>query len=443
MKPHFLPQALIAFITMLLVVSCGMPDPNIYSARTALGEADYEEVIEHAQAAIESNPENGDGYYYMGTAYASIALEKPPDERKEYYRKARENFEQARKLYDEQGVTSEEAGNLNNIIIDLWGSEHNEGVQPLADNIMATDEDSLKLSHQHLTNAITINPDSVQSFNLFSEVKFALGDLEGAEELTRTVIYDLEKADLFNYYRLSHFLRETDRGEEAIEVLEEARALYPDEIEVIQEMANVYLDIGDTDQALEVVQELIERDPENPQFRLVYATQVYQMVEDLDRQVRDIHDDMYDISRELRQKQREADVDQEEIEQMMDELDRKEEEAAELIEESFRFSEQAEEELLFALEKSPENPDIHGTLGIIYQNRAAVLFDQRNMADDQERADEFDAEAREYLNKAIPYYERALEIDENAPEYWQSLYRVYITLGMQDEAERVQERSGL
>jgi tetratricopeptide (TPR) repeat protein len=442
MKINYFPQALIALVMVFLVWSCGS-DPNIESARLALVQQDFEEVIKAADAAIQANPESGDGYYYKGVAYASMAAEKPADQRVEDYEQARIYLLEARKRYEEQEVTSNEARNLNEILIETWGYEHNMGVQPLANDIVSSPEDSLILSRHHFTNATTINPDSVLSFNLLAEVNFALGDYAEAEEITRRIIYDMEMGDLYNYYRLAFFLIENQRDEEAIELLLEARDLYPDEIEIVQEIANAYLRGGRTDEALEVVQELIERDPENPQYRLVYATQVYQMVQELDDQVRRIHDEVYDMSREIRQKARQAGADQREIERMIAEMEEKQTEANDLITESFRFSDMAKEELLLALESDPDNVDVHATLGIVYQNRGALMQDKRNMTEDMDEADKFDRQAREYLQMSIPHYEKAAELEPDNLDHWRSLFRVYTNLGMTEEAERAQEKSEL
>ncbi|TVQ73793.1 MAG: tetratricopeptide repeat protein [Balneolaceae bacterium] len=442
MKMKYLPQALAALAMMLLVWSCAA-DPHIESARLALVQQDFEEVIRSAEDAIEANPENGDGYYYKGVAYASLASDKPAGQRVDDYERARENLIEARRLYREQNVTSNEAQNLDDILIETWGYEHNQGVQPLSSDIISSPEDSLRLSRHHFINATTINPDSVLSFNLLAEVNFALGNNEEAEAISRKVIYEMEQGDLYNYYRLAFFLIEDNRDEEAIELLLEARELFPDEIEIVQEIANAYLRAGKTDEALEVVQELIERDPENPQYRLVYATQVYQMVQDLDDQVRKLHDEAYDMSREIRQKAREPGADTQEIEKMLEEMGEKQDYANELIDESFRFSDIAKEELLMAVEADPENPDIHATLGIVYQNRGALMQDKRNMTEDMEEAEEFDRQAREYLEMSLPHYEKAAELEPDNTEHWLSLFRVYTNLGMTEEAERAQEKAGM
>lgn len=443
MKKTFYPHILTAVAMLFLVMSCGITDPNIESARLALIQADYEEVIASAEDAIEANPDNPDAYYYLGVAYASMASEQDPEDRLENYEKAREHFDTARRLYDEQEISNDEAENLPEIIVETWGWEHNSGIEPLTDDILSSEEDSLQLARHHLNNATTINPDSVQSFNLLAEVQFALGDLEAAEETTRHVIYEMERGDLFNYYRLAHYMMETDRDREAIAVLQEAREQFPDEIEVIQEIANAYLRLGETDEAMEVVGELIERDPENPQYRLVYATQIYQLVQDIDDEIRDMQDEIYDLSREVRQIAQEPGATEEDIQDQLAELERLESEVEGMIEQSFTLSEDAENELMTALDMNPDNPDIHFTLGIVYQNRAAVYQGLRNMADDMEQAEEYDNTAREYLEEALPYYERAAELDPDDVEYWRSLFRVYTNLGMEEEAQEARERAGL
>ncbi|MDG5767334.1 tetratricopeptide repeat protein [Balneolales bacterium ANBcel1] len=441
MKKNLYPQLLIVAFTAFLVWSCA-PDPHIESARLALAQGDFEEVIAAAQEAIDADPENANAYYYMGVAYASIASNNPPEERLEDYERAREYLEQARQMYAEQGISNDEAENLPEVIFELWAFEHNSGIQPLTDDIISSHEDSLILARHHFQNAIAINPDSSQSYSLLAEVYFAKGDMQEAERLTRTIIYDLDDADLFNYYRLALYLMEDDRDAEAVDILYEAREIYPDEIEITQEIANAYLRLGRTDEALEVVRELMEQDPENPQYRLVYATQIYQMVQELDDQIRSLHDDVYDISAEIRERARSQEIDEAEMNAMSQEIEDKLAQADELIEESFRFSDEAEEQLLIALESEPENPDIHSTLGIVYQNRAAIYQDKRNMSEDVDEAEEFDAMARKYLERALPHYEKAAELEPDDQEHWMSLFRVYTNLGMNEKAEHARERAG-
>jgi tetratricopeptide (TPR) repeat protein len=96
------------------------------------------------------------------------------------------------------------------------------------------------------------------------------------------------------------------------------------------------------------------------------------------------------------------------------------------------------------VELLPQDDDANNILGIIFQNKAANLFEQRNsIVDDNELVQELDDQAREALQEARTYYERAAEIDPDTPEYWESLFQVYTTLGMEEEAREAMEKAGM
>ncbi|MDI6401506.1 tetratricopeptide repeat protein [Balneolaceae bacterium ANBcel3] len=441
MKTNLFPKSILAIVLLFTVWACAT-DPNIESARVALLQADFDEVLEQALNAIESNPENADAYYYVGVAHVSFASAKPADERLDDYKKAKEAFDTAKRLYEEQDLSTNESENLPEVIIEVWGFEYNSALEPLTDQIVDSPTDSLTLAKHHLNNALTINPDSSHTYILLAEVYYGLGELEEAQRITETLIYEVGNKEIFSFYRLSLYLMESDRDEDAIRVLNEAREHHPDEIEVIQEIANAYLRLGETDKALETVQELIERDPENPQYRLVYGTQVYQMTQELDDMVRDTYRGIYDLMTEIRDKAREGKTDAD-LEDELNQLDEMHAEAEVMIQESFELSERAEQELLVALEGMPEEPMVHYTLGIVYQNRAAILQTQREFIDDLDEVEKLNERANEYLRQSLPFYEKATELDEDNQDYWLSLFRVYTHLGMMEEAEEAQRRAGL
>ncbi|MEX0929899.1 MAG: tetratricopeptide repeat protein [Balneolales bacterium] len=427
----------------VLMVGCAASDPNIESAKTHITLTNYEGAIEAANEAIEANPENGDGYYYKAVAQSNMAFNRPPEERTPLYSQARENFDRAKELYDAAGQSGGEASEMSDYIIDIWGQEHNLGIELIEEDFVSTDEDSLRLAEHHLNNATTINPDSAQTFNILYEVNYLLGDLDQAIENAEHVVMGLGSDDLYNYYRLSYFYQEREDYESALTVLEAARNDHPENTEVIQELANLYLSMGDTDRALETVQRLIDSDPQNPQYRLVYGTQVYQLVLNMDEDMSQYHDELFEITQAVREERRQANPDERRIAELEQRADQLNSQIDELQEEIDRFADRAEEELQQAVELEPDNPVTHTTLGIIYQNRAATLYERRNATDDLELAQELDDEAREVLQIALPYYERAAELQPDNEENWLALFRVYTQLGMTEEAEDAQEKAGL
>jgi tetratricopeptide (TPR) repeat protein len=58
-------------------------------------------------------------------------------------------------------------------------------------------------------------------------------------------------------------------------------------------------------------------------------------------------------------------------------------------------------------------------------------------------AAEYDQRAKDNLEQARQYYERAAEINPDNPENWQSLFQVYTALGMEEEAEEAMQKAGM
>ena len=186
--------------------------------------------------------------------------------------------------------------------------------------------------------------------------------------------------------------------------------MYPDSIFLVQKKADALFNTGNVDGALEVVNELIMRDPSNPQYYLVVGTQIYQRVQALSDEYQDNNDAIYDLK----------DTDGSE-----DEIAKLESRNAEILAESEELTSKAENALLKAAEIDDMNPVTFNTLGILYQNKAAALFEQRNMTTDNDEAARFDELARAEAEKAMLNYERASELNPDDQGIWETLFRIY------------------
>ncbi len=107
------------------------------------------------------------------------------------------------------------------------------------------------------------------------------------------------------------------------------------------------------------------------------------------------------------------------------------------------FSEKDIEALRKAVELDPNDESSYHTLGKIYQNRSAALFEKRNQSRDNEEAQALDKRAREELREAMNYYEKAAEINPDNTDYWKSLFPVYLTLNMKEKAKEAEEKAGM
>src|SRR5699024_2247965 len=101
------------------------------------------------------------------------------------------------------------------------------------------------------------------------------------------------------------------------------------------------------------------------------------------------------------------------------------------------------EHLKAGIESRPDDDVAYNTLGIIYQNKAAAMYDQRNLTRDNKKAAQFDSQASELLQQALTYYEKAAELAPDNSKYWQSLYQIYTQLGMDQKAQEASQKAGI
>lgn len=436
-----LTKALLVLMVAGFAVACA-GDPNIESAKLNLNRGDYQQVISAAEAALVTNPESPIAFYYLGIGQSELGKQQPAAQREQFFRDARASFDRALELFEEQGRTGTEHEFIPVQITQIWGQEYNSAVQLIVPEEGEPTEQGMQRSIYHLRNAFAIEPDSVQTVDVLAEVHFMLGDLPNAIENMQRAIDMTNEPEAFRYVRLAYFQREHGETEASLATLNAGRNQFPGDIEIAQELANVYLQMGDVDQALVVVRALIESDPENAQYRLVFGSQVYQLVLDMSDEQRELYRSLDDLNRELRDAQRASRPDAANIAGLQSRIESTTERINELEVQIQDLTQQAEDELVIAAELAPDDDFVFNTLGVIYQNRAAALYDQRNITEDLQEAARLDEMALNMLRQAVVFYERAAELNPDNQEYWLSLFRVYTRLGMTEEALKAQERAG-
>lgn len=427
--------------TVVILIGCQATSPFVGDIEASLLEGDYESAIESAEEAIEEYPDDPLAYYYKAVALGEYAQSfDDPEERLEHYEEMNEAFAEAREMFEEMESPPNESEGIDDVRTTLWGTEHNEAIEYATnDSLQQVTDNPNQFAIGHLVNATTIQPDSALSWSVLSQI-YAMEDEidESAEALQKALdVGDEDDIEYADWVRMGDLYLLQEKPEEAIQTLEEAQTLYPDSVEVTQKLADAYQGAGQTDRAIEIVEELIEDDPENPQYYRALGTQYYQTALEIGENLTDDYNKIFELENELQEAEG---SEAEELETQIAEL---EEETSETQEEYDELSENAIEALNEAVDLDPEDDSSYNTLGIIYQNRSAALFEERNRTRDNEEAEAIDQEARDELKQAMEYYERATEIDPNNREYWQSLYQVYTTLGMDEEAEAAEEKAGV
>jgi tetratricopeptide (TPR) repeat protein len=450
----------LSLFMVVVLAACGGGDPNIDTAKLQLKNKDYQKALEAVDMAIQANAQNGYAYYYKGFIYgeqakatADVAARAP------LYASMREAWTTARELYKAVTPAPKEVALMDFTGPDYWRAEHNKSIE-LA-GVDNPEKPALEQAIAHLKNAITIAPDSVLSHGILGEVYIMYGDSTAAAEAFRQAMkvggYDYSRA-----LRLAWLLGATGKTDEKIELLLSAKQSSPDSIGIVQELANTYLSKGDSDKALTVVKELIDKDPANPNYHLVYGTQAYQAVYDLSNEIRTDYDKIFELRRRLNRakaaarnappapkpvKGKPAPAAAPDSVKIITDLLAATENGVKVKREKMATLDAITlSSMQKVLELDPENHSAYHTLGIVYQNRAAMFKAEVNSLDAlakdyYDQADALDKKAEEILKEALPNYKKATEIMPSNRGYWDSLFKIYMSLNMQDEASAAYEKA--
>lgn len=396
----------------------------------------YEAAHELLDQSIAENPESGVPYFYKAMTYSDHALlMADPNDRKPYYHNFREAYLTAREKFEAQESKPSEAVQLDNLMLEAWGTEHNEAVQYVTDDsLMQSVAEPYKLAAAHLENAVIINPDSLLSYEVLAQIYAIDNRPEDAINTMHKVMSMKNPPSSEDYSRMSDYYARAAMPDSAIYILNEGLTHYPDTVILSQKLADAYMDNNQRDESIAVIERLLQLDPNNAQYHLALGSRILIATASLSDSVTANYDRLYALSGQLRNANQ---AQKSRIEAQIKELENENESIRAEIN---GLNDYAERELLRVIELEPTSGTAYNALGIIYQNKAAAFFDLRNYTTDNTKAMEYDAAAKEALTVAMGYYEKAVEINPDNLGAWQSLSSIYITLDMKEKAEKALEK---
>lgn len=427
-------------VLAIIIISCGgESNPLIKEAKDGIKAQNYDAALVSLEQALVQDSANADAYYYKGVVYSEMAQNNPNiSSRKDSYSKMRENLITAKNMYETQGIQSVESVEAQVLIDRKWSEEHNLGVKyATGDSTLAPSDNPLDTAEDHLENAVVINPDSLLSFEVLAEVYRLNSNTEKGIQIYEDLITMKDQPEAYDYDRLGALYLSLEQYNKAKEILIDGVDLFPDSVSLVQKLADSYMKLGENQESIEVIESLIERDPNNPQYHLVLGTQVYIMASEITDDISGKYDEIFNLEREQRNLSGNAKkANQDKVSSLRASIEDQSQRADQLIE-------QAVQELQKVIEVKPDNSNAYNTLGIIYQNKAAALFDKRNATADNDEAAKIDNQAKENLREAMKNYEKATEIEPDNQSYWRSLFQVYTSLGMNEKAEAAMEKAGM
>jgi tetratricopeptide (TPR) repeat protein len=177
-------------------------------------------------------------------------------------------------------------------------------------------------------------------------------------------------------------------SDEAFKYIEEAKAKYPGDINIIIEEFNYHNSKGNADAAQASLQKAIEKDPRNPIFH-------YSIGATFDELANKMHDEgKHDEAR--------------------------------------LYVDKAVEAYLKAIELDAKFADAYYNLGVLYNNESFSLTNEMKSIEDVKLQEVKLKESRELLKKAIPYLEKSNELTPTDVNTLKLLKSIYFTI--EDEA---------
>lgn len=430
-------------LALFILASCG-GDPNIESAKLNLSRKDYKRALESVDAAIAINPANPLAYYYKGQILIELGKQETVPNRSPFYQRADSALAASTRLYEESAQTGKEYLLIDVMRSNTWVEEYNGAINTIntAQQSEMTDAQFERIVG-HLNNAFAILPDSLSAVDLLAEVYLFRNDYEMTIATYQRAMALAKDTVVTRYTRLGELYVQQQRYEEALAILKEGLAVFPGHLEMTQALANAYLQMENTDRALEVLGDLIDMDPENKQYRLVYGFQLYELTRGLADDLRNVYTQLDDVNRMIREEERKSRPNRTLIAEYRATQATLNGEAASVEAELNNLSDRAVAELKKASELDDTDSNSFFIWGVVLQDSASRLIDKRNATDDNAKAMEFDTQAKALLEECARLYEKAADIEPGNTEYWMALFRVYTALGQTEKALEAQQKAGL
>jgi tetratricopeptide (TPR) repeat protein len=201
-------------------------------------------------------------------------------------------------------------------------------------------------------------------------------------------VLDIGVSEAEIYRNLAIAYRNLENREKMMEYLEKGRELYPDDAGLILEEINAYLAIGEGEKVVDDLKMLVEQDPQNFSIFFVLGT-IYGD---------ETNEEMFDV-------------------------------------------EAAEEYYLKAIEINPDYYDAIYNLGALYineSNKIQVVANDLPLSETKEY-EKLTEEANVIIRKALPYLEKAYEMNPNDQETLQVLRTVYARFNETEKLEKLNE----
>jgi tetratricopeptide (TPR) repeat protein len=346
---------------------CGSTE--LTSAKLYIQQKNFDKAMDLLVQEVQKNPKSDEGHYLLGVVYGE----------KNEYNKMNDSYNKS------LAVSNNFKDNIEQSKQYYWTTLFNRGVKSYQEGVNSQNEDSSRVHFSKAANyfetAINIIPDSTDAYKNLAFVYINTREYDKAVEPLKKLKDKEKSVESYQFlgeilYEQGNQLKENDSTaamnyyNEAINVLEEGRKIYPNEPKILLALSNSYIAANKLDVAKDVFKAGVEAEPGNKYYRYNYGV---------------------------------------------------------LLLGAEEYAE-AEKQFVKAIEIDPDYENALYNLGVTYVKWGTHL---NELADQKGETSE---EYKVKYQMALPHLEKVTQMKSDDAVLWELLGKVYTVLGMQDDA---------
>lgn len=387
---------------IFFALSCSTFQSSTESADSLYQSERYSNALRAVNTEIQGEPDNLDLQLLKAQILHKYAVENfEPEERESVYTNLKNTTDQI------NFVTDSYASKTDSILNSAWLHEQRAGVRLLQQDDTGTFDQYFDRVIVHFNNAITIIPDSIVTYNLKATTYYRHGDLSDAISTLESIEDKGLTRPPETCEKLAYLYLEAGQLDRSIAIYESLSANNPDDEIYQQGLVNSYI-LGERHtEAIALLEELTGVYPNRIEYREALATEkFYHLKIEVGERLINPSTEMFSVS---------------EVEQILEQMT----EIGEIY--------QAVDETL------PSDDERQQRIAAFYVDSADLLKRVLPEADDGANSlisDQIDANLRD----SIPFWQKLYEANSDRTAYAYSLIRVYNELGMEHEAELLEQQ---
>lgn len=372
MKNLIITRYAIVSIAIGFFLSCSS---SKFSADKLIDDGNYEQALVEISTEIDKNP-SPYLYFQKGKIHGLIASEASVSERAYSYAEMNSSFDSI-SVYQTSSDQDwqAEADSLSN---HYWNLEHQNGLKAYEED----SQESVLKAINHFKNAVSIEPNAIESYKSLSIAQYNNGNIDNAlESLKAAEILPNATPDVFE--SLGFLYLEKGDPEQSIIYYKKADQDPLKNKNIAFGLVNAYISQGKTYEVISFLDQLVNEFPDDAKLHNVYGTQLYEQVSDLFSNLKSAYS-VNDTST-----------------------------TATLSVEIEGVSENAENELIKAYQMDSSNLEFVESLAVFYNNMSGNYFSVYQTAF-QDDKDTIETKALSLTDFAITYYEKLQELNPNS-----------------------------